>query len=247
MTENRHTIQAIGIVVPARDEEAHIEHCLSTIAASLARLPPRVAHAVCVVLDRCVDRTAERAQRQLARQSADGIPMRIEILRNHEPATVGSLRHTGLRRTLQLLADHQRSATWLLSTDADTTVDHRWALDHLRYANQGADAVAGMADLDDPTALNPRRQRQYAQLLAAGIHGDRHTHIYAANLGIRADAYLAAGGFPSTPHGEDHQLHARLIAAGRHVVSATDVRVRTSSRRHGRAPGGLADLLNGLP
>jgi len=202
---------------------------------------------VCVVLDRCADRTAERTAEVLRRPHLRGARVSVEIMYNDAPATVGALRDSGLRRALQLLPGRPSAATWLLSTDADTTVGASWALDHLRYADRGADAVAGLADLDDPGSLGPYGRHRYARILADGVHGDRHTHVYGANLGARADAYLAAGGFPSVPNGEDHALLGRLRAAGHPVVSPTDVRVRTSSRRHGRATGGLADMLRGLP
>jgi len=237
-------IQAVGVVIPAHNEEHHIGRCISELTLALERLPPETARAVCVVLDRCTDRTSERLAAEVDRLAARAA---VEIATNVEPSTVGALRDTGLRRTLRMLTGHPLEATWLLSTDADTTVGPSWVLDHLRYADQGADAVAGMADLDDPGALGPRSGRRYARLLAAGIHGDRHTHVYGANLGVRASAYLAVDGFPPSASGEDHQLCQRLRTAGRHIVSPIDVRVRTSSRRHGRASGGLADLLRALP
>jgi hypothetical protein len=46
--------------------------------------------------------------------------------------------------------------------------------------------------------------------------------------------------------GEDHGLWRRLQGAGHPVVQPTDVAVRTSARLHGRAAGGLADLLRAL-
>jgi hypothetical protein len=70
--------------------------------------------------------------------------------------------------------------------------------------------------------------------------------VYAANLGVRADAWLAAGGFPHVPIGEEHALLTLLRAQGRPVTSSTTIRVRTSARLHGRAHGGLADLLRKL-
>lgn len=241
----------MGVVVPARDEQDHVERCLRRVVLALEHLPADVVPALCVVLDRCVDDTAARAVAALVRARTLGGRPPVSFLHNGDSRSVGALRDAGLRRALTVLAEHAGrpalSATWLLSTDADTQVGRGWALDHLRYAENGADAVAGMADLDDPASLGPNARRRYAGILAAGVHGDRHNHVYAANLGVRADAYLAVGGFPAVPSGEDHALCERLRAAGHHVVSPTDVRVRTSSRRHGRASGGLADLLRSLP
>lgn len=218
-------IGAVGVVVPARNEEDRVGACLRSV---LAAFPPGVATAVVVVLDRCTDRTAER------------VPAGVDVLTNAHPSTVGELRDRGVRHLLGRLAGHRPERTWLLSTDADTVVGPDWVTDHLRHAAAGAHAVAGLADLDG--AADPA----YTRILRAGMHPDGHTHVYGANLGVRADAYLAAGGFPAEVHGEDHALVARLRAGGFRVVTALDGRVRTSGRTVGRAPGGLADLLAGL-
>jgi len=240
-------IRAIGIVVPARDEEAHIQRCLRGLASALEQSPRGLACAVCLVLDRCTDRTPELALSELARLHIRGTALPVQVLYNDRRATVGALRDAGLRRALRRLPEGPAAATWLLSTDADTTVEPGWVVDHIRHADAGADAVAGLADLDDPDSLGPHGRRRYAGILAAGMHDDRHTHVYGANLGVRADAYLDVGGFPSVATGEDQQLLARLRAAGHRIATPTDVRVRTSSRLHGRATGGLAELLRGLP
>lgn len=221
-------IRAVGVVVPAHDEEQHIGPCLRSV---LAALPVDLDTAVCAVLDRCTDRTAERA------------PGGVDIVGNDRAVPVGTLRDRGLRRVLARFAAHPPEQVWLLSTDADTVVGPDWVRDHLRHARAGAHAVAGLADLDDPAALSPAARLAYGRLLRDGRLTDGHAHVYGANLGVRADAYLAVGGFPDPPHGEDHALAARLRADGFRLVTAVDGRVRTSARTHGRAAGGLADLL----
>lgn len=225
------TITAVGVVVPARDEEEHIAACLGSV---LAALPAGIDAVVCAVLDRCVDRTAER------------VPPGVETLPVSESVPVGVLRDRGVRRVLRRLSAHRPEHVWLLSTDADTTVGADWVHDHLRHADDGAHAVAGLADLDDPRTLSPAARRAYARLLRDGHLVDGHTHVYGANLGIRADAYLAVDGFPAVPNGEDHALVSRLRDGGYRLVTALDARVRTSARVEGRAAGGLADLLAGL-
>ncbi|GAA4559185.1 glycosyltransferase family A protein [Pseudonocardia xishanensis] len=211
-------IEAVGVLVPARDEAAGIARCLRAVRVALAEagLPSRV----CVVADRCRDETAE-----IAAGYAD-------VVVNETPLAMGELRNLGVARL--------PARGWVLSTDADTVVPPNWVVDHLRHARAGADAVAGMADLDDPTALGAETLGRYSRLLAVG------THAYAANLGVRADMLHRVGGFPAVASAEEHALLARLRAAGGRVVHATDVRVRTSARTRGRAQGGLADLLRGL-
>ena len=71
----------------------------------------------------------------------------------------------------------------------------------------------------------------------------QHDHVYGANLAVRADAYLAVGGFPAVPHGEDQALVDRLQLSGYRLLRTAQVTVRTSGRLAARAPGGLADRL----
>ncbi|MFP5070727.1 glycosyltransferase [Pseudonocardia nantongensis] len=47
--------------------------------------------------------------------------------------------------------------------------------------------------------------------------------VYAANLGVRADAFEQVGGFPDLASGEDHGMGARLRAAGFRVVPGATV------------------------
>ncbi|GAA1855401.1 glycosyltransferase family A protein [Pseudonocardia ailaonensis] len=216
-------VSGVGVVVPARDEGDRIEACLRSVLAALDRVA--VPSAVCVVADRCTDDTAAAAA-----------PF-ADVVRNGRPRTIGELRNLGAHRVLaRLPAD-----AWLLGTDADTVVPPTWAADHLRHARLGADAVAGLADLDDPHVLPADVLSRYAELLGSGSE-----HAYAANLGVRAAAFRAVGGFPAVVHGEEHALLARLRAAGYRVVTAAGIRVRTSARTDGRAEGGLADLLRRL-
>jgi hypothetical protein len=134
----------------------------------------------------------------------------------------------------------------LLSTDADTVVPSHWAAEQLRYAVAGAHGVAGLADLADQSELSDHTRQRYRSIVAAGMRGAVHEHLYAANLGVRADAYLRCGGFPTHGHGEERHLWAAMAAAGCRLRQPTDLRVRTSARIRGRARGGVADLLRSL-
>lgn len=252
-------IGAVAVTVPARDEQDHIESCLRSIRRALDQLSPRITTAVTIVLDRCSDRTPERVGKLL-----DGWPQALALrvaavggrragsAAGPEPAHivagsgVGAVRDLGIRHALARLAPQPPSAIWLLSTDADTTVPPDWALAHLARADAGACGVAGLAELADVATLSPDAQRRYQDIVVAGLDGESHRHIYAANLGVRADAYAAVGGFPHEGVGEEHGLWHRLRSAGYPLTAPTTVRVRTSPRTRGRADGGLADLLRTL-
>ncbi|HEX3651046.1 MAG TPA: glycosyltransferase [Pseudonocardiaceae bacterium] len=227
-------ITAVGVVVPARDESRSIGACVRSVLAALRRLPADVVPALCVVADRCTDDTAERAAAALA-----GWPARL--VRNRAEATIGEIRDLGLCH-LGLDA-HRPRETWLLSTDADTTVAADWAVRHLELARRGLHAVAGAAELRDRAAMPAPVARLYSKILATARRPEGHGNVYGANLGVRADAYRAVGGFGPVATGEDDDLWRRLVAAGFRCHYDAGLSVLTSSRRDGRAPGGLAALL----
>jgi hypothetical protein len=254
----RPTVDAVGVVVPARDEQDHVVESLRSIRRSLSALPRGTRTAVTVVLDRCTDATPELVVAELAGWE-EAEPARVVSVGGRragsalhpEPAHivagsgVGAVRDLGVRLTLRRLRRHRAERIWLLNTDADTTVPEDWAFGHLDAARAGAHGVAGMADLRAP-ALSAAAMRHYRDLVDAGLVGSGHRHVYGANLGVRSDAYLAVGGFPADGAGEDHGLWARLRAAGYALVSPVTPRVTTSARLRGRAEGGLADLLRSL-
>jgi hypothetical protein len=231
-------ISAVGVVVPARDEAALIGDCVAHLRGALGALPDGIERAVCVVADRCVDDTAAIARAGFGGWSGTA------VLANWCATTVGEVRQLGFRQVLAMLAGYEPSETLLLSTDADTTVAPGWALAHLHLAEQGWHAIAGVAELDEP--LPPPTALRYAaeRGRAHGPHG--HGNVYGANLGVRADAYAAVGGFTPLATGEDHDLWRRLDAAGFRCVHATEAVATTSSRLAGRARDGLAALLNRL-
>jgi hypothetical protein len=252
-------VTAVGVVVPARDEQERIGRCLRSLRRALAHVPDGVTTAVAVVLDRCTDATPARAAAAVADWPGaviltvrDGVPEPCPRIGSPTSsvrlrgAGVGALRDLGIRALLDRLSDHPAAGTWLLSTDADTTVPTDWARSHLRHAAEGVHGVAGLADLAATEHLADTALQRYRTIIEHGLRGATHHHVYGANLGVRADAYLAVGGFPLDGAGEDHGLWQRLAAAGYTLAQPVGIRVRTSARLRGRADGGLAGLLRSL-
>ena len=248
-------VTAVGVVVPARNEQDRIVRCLTSLRRALAEAPDGVTTAVAVVLDRCTDATAE----QVASVVADwphatilAVPpsRRPNVaaigLSGPRGSGVGALRDLGLRAVLDRLSGHPAAGTWLLSTDADTTVPPDWVRAHLQHAADGVHAVAGLADLAATDHLAAGALWRYRAIVDNGLLGTTHHHVYGANLGVRADAYLTVGGFPADGLGEDHGLWQRLAGAGYTLVQPVGIRVRTSARLRGRGDGGLAGLLRAL-
>lgn len=228
-----------AVVIPAHDEASTIGACLASVLASLAAASA-VDQWIVVVADRCSDATAA-----VARQALGSSGEVVEV----DAGNVGQARAIGSRVALAHLdiddVAQQRSGadraerTWLLTTDADTAVPRDWVTEHLRLADAGAAAVAGIVRIDSfadhPAHVEPRHQRAYV------VNADgTHAHVHGANLGVRADAYRAIGGWSPLRTAEDHDLWDRLAAGGWPTVSSIESWVITSGRALGRAPEGLA-------
>jgi hypothetical protein len=233
---------AVVVVVPAHDEEQTIAGTLRTVTDSLEharhhRLVDRAS--IQVVAHRCQDRTAATAR------AAVGDLHHAQVTSDESSRTVGQVRDKAARRGLATLRS-RADATWVLSTDADTHVGTTWVADILTTARRDRTVgVVGLADLDH-WAGNADGHTDYQLLLASKMRPGTlhaHDHVYGANLGVRADAYLDVGGFPDVRVGEDQALVDALTARGHRLSRTTEVRVVTSGRLRGRAPGGLADHL----
>ena len=226
-------------VVPAHDEEDHVAATVRSVRASLeaaAGLGLVATWDVEVVAHRCTDRTAARAHQALGGHG--------HVTRDETSLTVGQVRDGGVRRALERLGTGPAS-TWVLSTDADTTVPPGWAASILRAAAAfDVVGVVGVTSLDRWRGTEPAAEAYERLLLSRmrGAEGDlhRHDHVYGANLAVRADAYLDVGGFPGAVHGEDQALVDALAAAGHRLLRTREISVVTSGRLLGRARDGLA-------
>ncbi|GAB3445921.1 glycosyltransferase family 2 protein [Phycicoccus ginsengisoli] len=226
-------VGTVAVVVPARDEEELLPACLDSIDLARAELQawrPDTHVTVLVVLDRCTDGTAAvvAARRGVRALSSDA-------------GVVGAVRAAGAAAVLQGTPAALLRHTWLACTDADTTVPRHWLRRQVELAEAGAELVLGTVE---PAGLpGELRSRWWARHTL----GEGHPHVHGANLGVRGDAYAAAGGFPSLGVDEDVHLVAALRAAGRRCVATDTTRVRTSARGTGRvAEGGFAGYLRRL-
>jgi glycosyltransferase involved in cell wall biosynthesis len=223
-------IEAVGVVVPAHNEEVLLPSCLAALGQVAGGVAMPVS--VLVVADTCTDSTAAVARACGARVIAIGA-------RN-----VGAARAAGMAELLRLTACVDPSAVWLATTDADTVVPPGWLERQLGYASQGWDVVLGTVTVADWDEHPPHVPAAFDALYDFG--DGPHQHVHGANLGIRASAYLAAGGFRSLSTAEDHALLAAATEAGCSVLQASDITVETSARRRARAPLGFSHLLRTL-
>lgn len=229
-----HGPEVVHVVIPAHDEQQLLPACLTSLhraAAAVRRLRPAVAVEVTVVADRCSDDTVRIA-------SARPHTAVMEV----SAGAVGTARRAGVAR----LADRTRAIdparVWLASTDADSVVPEHWLVAQLMLAHFGFAMVVGSvrpaaADLA-PSLLRAWHERH--------VLSEGHAHVHGANLGVRLDAYLRAGGFPPTAEHEDVQLVDAVKRAGYRWCATAATTVTTSGRVRSRTPGGFAGYLAAL-
>lgn len=223
------TITAIGVVVPARDEEQLLGACLDAIDVAKAAVRGVVVETV-VVLDSCVDASAAELA---GRPWVTGMTVAV--------GNVGLARRAGCELVLERLRAHRREEIWLANTDADSMVPANWLTGQIALCDAGFDAVLGtvaVADWSGHTAET--RARWAADYLAV----EQHHHVHGANLGATASAYVAVGGWPGLAVHEDVELVRRL--ASHRVLATATLPVVTSARREPRAAGGFGDAVSSL-
>jgi cellulose synthase/poly-beta-1,6-N-acetylglucosamine synthase-like glycosyltransferase len=232
-------IGALAVAVPARDEAAGIEACVAALDRAAASVSQPVV--LVVAADRCTDATAEVAERSMSR--CHSIAASVVTV---DCGTAGGARQAAATAAVGLAtAGHlPLERIWLATTDADSAVDDDWFERQLAWAEAGYDGVAGLVRLDPTT--DPHTSGRYERYVRDLGSGQGHRHIHGANLGVAAHWWERVGGFPPVASGEDHAIWVRLQNAGAHLLGVTDLGVTTSSRRHGRAPNGLAHLLTAI-
>jgi GT2 family glycosyltransferase len=234
-------VTAIGVVVPVHDEVERLGDCLAALAEASARVDCAVRVVTVVVLDDCTDGSEAVARAWSACAAGDERIVLCRQLRN-----VGRARGAGMDALLERLADRPAEKTWLATTDADSRVPGSWLTEQLRLASQGVEAVAGSIQVSDwsehPSGFGDRFRQLY-EPNDAGSSDDTHEHVHGANLGVRADAYLAVGGFAPLETGEDHALWRALGRARRRQLSSRRLAVVTSARLSARAPAGFSSFL----
>ncbi|MCU1435567.1 MAG: glycosyl transferase [Pseudarthrobacter sp.] len=234
-------IGEVAVVIPVHNEEHLLPAALAAVCAAADALQaqrPAVAVSILVALDSCTDGSSAVASRFAA---ADH---RISLLQVTF-RSVGGSRRAGIRaalgRTGTGLPDDSPQL-WLANTDADSCVPENWLLRQLELADNGADAVLGTVEPDPESTDGDLLRRWHLRHPL----GEDHPHVHGANLGVRASAYVLAGGFPRLRSHEDRGLVERLRKHGSTVWSTDTIRVRTSGRTDARAPQGFGSYLLAL-
>ncbi|SEK44987.1 Glycosyltransferase like family 2 [Sphingomonas palmae] len=240
----------VAVALPAKNEAGDLPACLDALDCAAARFAGKVS--VVIVANNCTDATA-RVLEETRMRNAALLPISVSLL----PA----FRHAGWARRLAFDA---AAATLtvpddvLMSTDADTRVSPEWIVRAVGHLSGGIDAVAGRAltRRDDRRSLGVEAMRRlnllgryytaldWLRADAAPLPHDpwpRHFYEGGASIALTLGTYRRIGGAPTPTIAEDRALFAAVRDAGGMVRHPLDVRVFTSSRLDGRAPGGMAD------
>jgi hypothetical protein len=240
----------VVVAIPARDEEDRIGPCL---AALVEQVGARADHIVLLV-NNTTDGTIAAARR--VTMPPETI---LHILERSLPAEEANAGHAR-RLAMRAAAERAGPGGLLLTTDADARVDPDWLAANIAAIGDGADAVAGWVELDPtdwsaiPLTLHEDDARECAyDALCDEIHArldpdahdpmPRHTQASGASIAVTTEAFLAAGGVPPVPFGEDRALLAALRRADARIRHSLACHVVVSGRIVGRASGGMADTI----
>jgi cellulose synthase/poly-beta-1,6-N-acetylglucosamine synthase-like glycosyltransferase len=224
---------SVGVVVPACNEEATIEACVVSIRDALAACAEAASSWIVVVADSCADSTVELARAALG---DSGTVIECAV------ASPGLARRRGANDVLRHFATQPQGHIWIANTDADSQPQSDWIMRQLQLADDDYCGVAGIVHIQRADVERPEILQAFWSDYALYADGS-HPHVHGANLGIRADAYMDAGGWGDLAVAEDHALWACVRARGWHVISSISSIVTTSGRLCGRARGGFADAL----
>jgi glycosyltransferase involved in cell wall biosynthesis len=223
-----HQLEQAVVVVPAHNEIEHLPRTLSALIAAAMHTSMRVL--IVVVLDACADGSERLAER---------FGPNVHFI-STDAGNVGAARAAGFEYARTVCADVEPARTWFATTDADTTVGSRWLS---RMTDTHADMVLGTVRIP-VWRLPVEVARRY--LAAYNSTGPGHDHVHGANMGFRADAYWAVGGFRALATGEDVDLVQRFESAHMSIHRHAKLSVATSVREEGRAPSGFAAYLRDL-
>ena len=224
----KRAIAHVAVVIPARNEEELIGRCLESVMAAIDHARRRrYTVSVTVIADDCVDQTVAIARR------FEGVRV-IGV----QPAGVGTARAMAVAYAIGR-SEVDPGSIWIANTDADSVVPLNWITEQVALARRGVDLMIGTVrpDFDD---LSPQ---QIDAWLLTHPEGVANGHVHGANLGLRAELYIDAGGYPPLAEHEDVDLVARCAALNPVTLATAACEVMTSGRPYGRTEGGYARFL----
>ena len=241
------------VAIPVFNERDRIGACLTALAAQVGLDPGTVG--IVLFANNCTDGTCDIVR------AFSGLPWPLRLIERTDPsASAGWARRIAMDAAANWLAESGHADGVILTTDADSRVGRDWVARNLARICEGADAVAGRISLDPleaallPDSLHARGRLEAAYeaiLTEIGARLDAepgnpwpcHWSKSGATLAARWSAYVAIGGMPDRPSGEDRAFVDAFRARDLVVRHDPGIEVVTSGRLDGRASGGVAETI----
>jgi GT2 family glycosyltransferase len=203
---------ALSVLVAAYDEAEHIVPTVRALSAQTG-----VAFEILVGDDGSRDATFDLLRAAFDLSPVDGALWRGAA--EGQPLSVLRLPHAGKGATLNALAAHARYPV-LVTVDADTLpAPHALARLAAAFDDPAVTCAAGVVTVRDARGGWLLRHQSTEYLRTAFVRIGWAAlgaleQVPGAFTGVRADAFAAAGGFPTDSLTEDYELTYRLIARG---------------------------------
>ncbi len=251
----------ICVVIPVKDEEAHIGKTLASFArqTDTAGKPFETRkYEILILANNCSDNSVN-VIREFQNQHPHLQILVEEIILPPHQANIGYA-----RRLLMDAAYNRLSAGGggiIMTTDGDTRVAPDWIAQTVAEIAAGADAVGGRillceqeaGYLDHATHTHHFKDETYRLLVAEleslilqNPHNPAPTHHqhFNGSFAVTTQCYAAAGGIPPVAYLEDCAFFERLQHIDAKVRHSPKVVVHTSARYLGRTEVGLSSQLS---
>jgi cellulose synthase/poly-beta-1,6-N-acetylglucosamine synthase-like glycosyltransferase len=178
-----------SVIIPARNEAATIEACLSTV---LLQNYPSELFEVIVINDHSTDQT-ENIIRKLQQEHSN-----LQLL-NLVDLLDGSQLNAYKKKAIEL-AIKQSTGEWIITTDADCMVNANWLQQYDAFINkeQPVFVAAPVMFTNDDSFLSVFQLLDFMSLqgiTAAAVSAGHHTMCNGANIAYRKDVFYEVGQF----------------------------------------------------
>lgn len=207
----------VSVVVPARNEEANIEHCVRSL---MANTYPHSRYEVVIVNDRSTDRTGEILSALQAEFPNLIVHNTLDDRSNSNLQGKPRAVHQGIMRS---------EGEIILMTDADCVVAPTWIREIAeRYANPRVGLVAAFTVVSGNRFFDTLQMLEWTinnTMASAGVGLKHPLGCFGNNLSVRRSVYEALGGYERIPFSvtEDLALLQAVHEAGwetRYLCSA---------------------------
>jgi hypothetical protein len=251
------------IVVPARNESAHLPETLNSFSRqSDLRNRPLDNNLFEIIF--FVNNTTDDSAEIIRRWQKKNPHINSHIAEKSLPAehsNIGYVRRQLMNEAFSRLQKNKFGGGIIATTDADTQIAENWIAATIEEIKNGADAVGGRI-LIQPYELEKMDAKCHAfhlrdtgyRLMGAEIEAyldesahdflPRHHQHFNGSFAVTTEAFAKAGGVPEVRSLEDVAFYHSLLRIDAKFRHSPYVRVHTSARLEGRTESGLSTQMN---